>query len=129
MLALRRGRRLRGRLSPELLQAGWPSSVLCYQCLIFNKGRPTVQSAQKISITLTPDMLRAIRESVDSGEYASTSEAMRDAVRVRQRQRLEQAGRLAAMRARVRRSLNDPRPDVPLEEAFERIERLHAKSV
>ena len=88
-----------------------------------------MQSAQKISITLTPDMLRAIRESVDSGEYASTSEAMRDAVRVWQRQRLEQAGRLAAMRARVRRSLNDPRPDVPLEEAFERIERLHAKSV
>jgi antitoxin ParD1/3/4 len=88
-----------------------------------------VQSAQKISITLTPDMLRAIRESVASGEYASTSEAMRDAVRVWQRQRLEDAERLAAIRARVRRSLDDPRPDVPLEEAFERIERLHAASV
>jgi antitoxin ParD1/3/4 len=88
-----------------------------------------VQSAQKISITMTPDMLRAIRESVASGEYASTSEAMRDAVRVWQRQRLEDAERLAAIRARVRRSLDDPRPDVPLEEAFERIERLHATSV
>ena len=88
-----------------------------------------MQSAQKISITMTPDMLRAIRESVESGEYASTSEAMRDAVRVWQRQRLEEAERLAAIRARVRRSLADPRPDVPLEEAFERIERLHANSV
>jgi antitoxin ParD1/3/4 len=88
-----------------------------------------MQPAQKISITMTPDMLRAIRESVESGEYASTSEAMRDAVRVWQRQRLEEAERLAAIRARVRRSLADPRPDVPLEEAFERIERLHANSV
>jgi antitoxin ParD1/3/4 len=88
-----------------------------------------MQPAQKISITMTPDMLRAIRESVESGEYASTSEAMRDAVRVWQRQRLEEAERLAAIRARVRRSLADLRPDVPLEEAFERIERLHANSV
>lgn len=88
-----------------------------------------VQSAQKISITMTPDMLRAIRESVELGEYASTSEVLRDAVRVWQRQRLEDAERLAAIRARVRRSLNDPRPDVPLGEAFERIEKLHATTL
>ena len=41
-----------------------------------------MQNAEKISITMTPDMLRAIRESVEAGEYASTSEALRDAVRV-----------------------------------------------
>ncbi len=89
----------------------------------------TVEPAEKISITLTPDMLRAIRESVASGEYASTSEAMRDAVRAWQRQRREDTERLAAIRARIRRSLDDPRPDVPLEEAFERIEKLHKKTM
>jgi antitoxin ParD1/3/4 len=84
-----------------------------------------MQNAEKISITLTPDMLRAIRESVEAGEYASTSEALRDAVRVWQRQRSEDAERLTAIRTRVRRSLEDPRPCVPLDEAFDRIEKLH----
>src|ERR1700680_1648245 len=89
----------------------------------------TVQNAEKISITLTPDMLRAIRESVEAGEYASTSEALRDAVRIWQRQRSEHAERLAAIRTRVRRSLDDPRPSVPLDEAFDRIEKRHAETV
>jgi antitoxin ParD1/3/4 len=85
-----------------------------------------VQNAEKISITMTPDMLRAIRESVEAGEYASVSEALRDAVRVWQRQRIEDAERLTAITARVRRSLEDPRPSVPLDDAFDRIEKLHA---
>ena len=47
-----------------------------------------MHSAEKISITLPPDMLRLIREAVAAGEYASTSEALRDAVRAWQRKRL-----------------------------------------
>ena len=66
-----------------------------------------MQGAEKISITLTPDMVRLIRESVASGEYASTSEALRDAVRTWHRQRLEDAERLALLQARVRRSVED----------------------
>ena len=69
---------------------------LCYQvgfyaAVIRRRKDTTVQNAEKISITMTPDMLRAIRESVEAGEYASTREALRDAVRVWQRQRLEDA--------------------------------------
>jgi antitoxin ParD1/3/4 len=93
------------------------------------KKATTLRNAEKISITMTPDMLRAIRESVEAGEYASTSEALRDAVRVWQRQRMEDAERLTAIRTRVRRSLDDPRPSIPLDEAFDRIERLHADTV
>jgi antitoxin ParD1/3/4 len=88
-----------------------------------------VQNAEKISITMTPDMLRAIRESVEAGDYAFTSEALRDAVRVWQRRRLEDAERLTAIRRRVRRSLDDPRPSTPLDEAFDRIEKLHTDTV
>ena len=40
-----------------------------------------MRTAEKISITLPPDMLRLIREAVEGGEYASTSEALRDAAR------------------------------------------------
>jgi antitoxin ParD1/3/4 len=86
------------------------------------------QSAEKISVTMTPDMLRIIRESVASGEYASTSEALRDAVRVWQRQRLEDAERLGAIRARIRRSLDDPRPDLSEEEVDARLEALFAET-
>ncbi len=71
-----------------------------------------MQSAEKISITLPPDMLRLIREAVAAGEYASTSEALRDAVRTWQHQRLEDAERLAALRARAQASLADPAPSL-----------------
>jgi antitoxin ParD1/3/4 len=71
-----------------------------------------MQSAEKISITLPPDMLRLLRKAVAAGEYASTSEALRDAVRTWQRQRLEDAERLAALRARAQASLADPAPSL-----------------
>jgi antitoxin ParD1/3/4 len=87
-----------------------------------------LQSAEKISITMTPDMLRALRESVEAGEYASTSEAVRDAVRVWLRQRLEDRERLAVIRARVRRSLDDPRPDLEEEEVDARLKALFAET-
>jgi antitoxin ParD1/3/4 len=75
-----------------------------------------MQSAEKLSITMSPEMVRAIRESVEAGEYVSTSEAVRDAVRIWQQQRQEDAERLNAIRARIRRSLDDPRPNMSLEE-------------
>lgn len=86
-------------------------------------------SAEKISITMTPEMIRAVRASVEAGEYASTSEALRDAVRVWQRDRDEQAERLELIRARVRRSLDDPRPSLSLEEVRARLGELHADAV
>jgi antitoxin ParD1/3/4 len=85
-----------------------------------------MDQAEKISITITSDMLRKIRESVESGEYASTSEVLRDAVRVWQRQRREDAERLAAIRARIRQSLDDPQPDLSMEEVDARLEALFA---
>jgi antitoxin ParD1/3/4 len=38
-------------------------------------------SVEKITIALTPEMAGFVRTVVQSGEYASTSEAIRDAVR------------------------------------------------
>ena len=73
-------------------------------------------------------MLRAIRESVESGEYGSTSEAVRDAVRLWQRERREYEERLAAIRARIRRSLDDPRPDLEESEVDARLNALFAES-
>lgn len=76
-----------------------------------------MRNAEKVSVTMTSEQMQVIRETVQSGEFASTSEAMRDAVRVWQRQRIEDAERLEAIRARVRRSIEDPRPDLNEAEA------------
>lgn len=75
-----------------------------------------MQSAEKISITVTPEMLRLIRESVEAGEYASTSEVIRDAMRLWQRRREEHAEAIKSIKARIRRSLDDPRPSLSSEE-------------
>ena len=90
---------------------------------------PEVTNVENINVSLPQDMLRAIRESIEAGEYASTSEAVNDALRIWLRQRAENAERLTAIRTRVRRSLDDPRPGVPLDDAFDRIEKLHADAM
>ncbi|MFJ7436305.1 type II toxin-antitoxin system ParD family antitoxin [Methylorubrum thiocyanatum] len=88
-----------------------------------------MQVAEKISITMTPEQLRAVRESVAAGEYASTSEVLRDAVRLWQRQRQEDSERLNVIRGRIRRSLDDPRSDLTGEEVRAHIRALHAETV
>jgi antitoxin ParD1/3/4 len=83
-------------------------------------------SAEKISITVPPEMARAIRESVEAGEFASANEVVRDALRIWQQQRQEHAERLDAIRARIRRSLDDPRPNMSIEEVDAFLETLFA---
>ncbi len=66
---------------------------------------------EKLTVTVPADMARTVAAVVEAGEYTSTSEAVRDALRVWQRLRLEDFERLAHIRARVQQSLADPRPD------------------
>lgn len=87
------------------------------------------EAAEKLSITMTPEMVRELRASVESGEYASTSEALRDAVRLWQRERTEHAERLAAIRARVARSVADQRPGLTVAEARKRLSDHHRRSL
>lgn len=57
-------------------------------------------NVEKISVAVTPEMAAAMREAVGSGEYASASEVMRDAMREWRARRderakaLEEIGRL-----------------------------------
>ena len=88
-----------------------------------------MDTAEKLSITLPPEMVRTIKERVQAGAYGSTSEVIREAVRVWQRQEEEHAERLASIRARVQRSLADERPDVSMADAYERLAALHGSTV
>ncbi len=44
-------------------------------------------TVEKLSITLTPDMAQCVRAAVAEGDYASTSEVVRDALRLWQERR------------------------------------------
>jgi antitoxin ParD1/3/4 len=41
-----------------------------------------MSSVLKVSVALTPEMIGMMKEAVDAGEYTSTSEVVRDALRV-----------------------------------------------
>lgn len=41
-----------------------------------------MQKVEKMSVAVTPEMAGAVRAAVDSGEYASTSEVIREALRL-----------------------------------------------
>ena len=41
-----------------------------------------MQKVEKMSIAVTPEMAGAVRAAVESGEYASTSEVIREALRL-----------------------------------------------
>lgn len=84
-----------------------------------------MQNAEKLSISLTPEMIAAVRRSVDAGEYASTSEAIRDAIRLWQRERAEQAERIAALKARITESASDRRPPLSADGVRARLDALH----
>lgn len=79
--------------------------------------------AEKLSVELPADMLRTIRERVEAGEFGSESEALQDAVRVWQREREDHERQLEEIRAKIDRSLNDPRPSLSLEEVRQRMDR------
>lgn len=84
--------------------------------------------AEKISITLPPDMLSLIKEKVKDGAYASTSEVIREAMRLWQKQEEEHHARLTVIRARLEHSAQSGEP-VPLDRAFDALEKTHRMRV
>ena len=86
-------------------------------------------TAEKISITVTPAMKRTLEERVASGQFASASELMREAFRTWQRQQDEHDARLASIRARIQQSIDDPRPSMPAEDVFDRLRKMHEQNL
>jgi antitoxin ParD1/3/4 len=85
-------------------------------------------TSEKLSITLPPDMVSAIKARVDAGAYASTSEVLREAMRLWLRQEEEYEERLSSIRARIRQSLDDTRPSLTSGEMRERLDTRYARA-
>lgn len=82
-------------------------------------------TAEKISIALPPDMINIIRNAVTSGEYASNSEVIREALRDwTYKQNLRRQG-LAELRQVWKEALDDSTPGIPPDDVLDRLERKY----
>lgn len=57
-----------------------------------------MQKVEKMSVAVTPEMAGAVRAAVDSGEYASTSEVIREALRLWKSHQAARAREVEALR-------------------------------
>jgi antitoxin ParD1/3/4 len=78
---------------------------------------PTVE---KLSIALPPEMANLLREAVKSGEYASASEVIRDALRAWKRNRKVETLELGELRRLIREGV-DSGPSVDAGRVFSRL--------
>jgi antitoxin ParD1/3/4 len=85
-----------------------------------------MQTVERLSITLPAEMARMIRAQVEAGRYASNSELIREALRAWAEREERQQQRLAVVRAKIRESLDDPRPSIGHDEVFRGLRERHA---
>jgi antitoxin ParD1/3/4 len=88
-----------------------------------------MSATETLSVTLPEDMVRTIRSRVSAGAYASASEIIGEAMRLWQHREEERAERIVALRARIHRSLADPRPDLDGADVAARLDALHAETL
>ena len=87
-------------------------------------GTP-MTTAEKISIALPPEMVHVVRSAVATGEYASSSEVIRDALRDWTYKRsLRQQG-VAELRQLWQEARNDKTPGISADDVLDRLERKY----
>ena len=84
-----------------------------------------MSTVEKISIALPPEMVAVVRSAVDTGEYASSSEVVRDALRDwTQKRSLRQQG-IEELRQVWQQAIKDKAPGVPVDDVLNRLERKY----
>jgi len=84
-------------------------------------------NVEKISIALPPEMVAVVRQAVETGESASSSEVVRDALRDwTQMRSLRQQG-IDELRQVWRQAMEDKTPGVPVNVVLDRLERKYKK--
>jgi antitoxin ParD1/3/4 len=82
-------------------------------------------SVEKISIALPPELVSLVRQAVETGEYASSSEVVRDALRDWTHRRTLRRQGIEELRKVWQQAMEDHSPGVDLDEVFDRLERKY----
>jgi antitoxin ParD1/3/4 len=78
---------------------------------------------EKISIALPHEMVVQLRQAVETGEYASSSEVVRDALRDWNQRRSLRQENIDYLRTMWRKAEESSAPHVPAEEVFARLRK------
>jgi antitoxin ParD1/3/4 len=81
-----------------------------------------MRTTKPITVTLG-ELQERVEARVKSGAYSSASEVVRAGLRALDR---EEEALDDLLRAKIKESLDDPRPSIPADEVFDRLERKHA---
>ncbi len=84
-----------------------------------------MSSIEKISIALPLEMVSAVRQAVEAGEYASSSEVIRDALRDWAHKRDLRRQGIEELRRVWAQALEDKSPGVDPAEVLDRLERKY----
>jgi antitoxin ParD1/3/4 len=81
---------------------------------------------EKVSIALPAEMLTLVHDAVDAGEYASTSEVVRDALREWTIRRTARQQGIADLRKLWGKAVKDKTPGVSADAVMDRLERKYS---
>lgn len=84
-------------------------------------------SVEKISIALPSEMVQQVRKAVDGGEYASSSEVVREALRDWSRRRALERQGLKELRRLWQQAVDEEASALDGEEVLTRLERKYER--
>lgn len=82
-------------------------------------------AVERMTITMPAELAETLRQTVAGGEYASTSEVVREALREWTRRRDAERQDLEALRAAIRAGL-DSSPGLPADQVFAELRARYA---
>lgn len=85
-----------------------------------------MSAIERITITVPAEMAATLRATVDGGEYASTSEVVREALREWTRHRNAERRELEALRDAIRAG-DESGPSIPAEEVYAELRQMIAE--
>jgi antitoxin ParD1/3/4 len=81
---------------------------------------------EKVSIALPAEMLTLVHDAVDAGEYASTSEVVRDALREWTLKRATRLQGIEDLRKLWGKAVRDQTPGAPADGVMNRLEKKYS---
>jgi len=78
-----------------------------YAHLTFNLPEAAMSTIERMTITMPADMAAVVKEAVETGDYASTSEVVRDALREWKMKRAIQLQEITTLKADIDKGLAD----------------------